>query len=93
MDMLFKDIRFGARVLIKNRASSAISIIALGLGIGLTAMMFSIVWAANDADTHSQGSLDPERVERIFVVVLDAAAHALGHTGARAGTQAFDESP
>jgi putative ABC transport system permease protein len=46
MDTLFKDVRFGARMLIRNPASTAISIMALGLGIGLTAMMFSIVYGA-----------------------------------------------
>ncbi|HSJ08451.1 MAG TPA: ABC transporter permease [Longimicrobiales bacterium] len=46
MDNLFQDVRFGARVLIKNRGSSALSILALALGIGLCGMMFSIVWGA-----------------------------------------------
>ncbi|HUF51560.1 MAG TPA: ABC transporter permease [Longimicrobiales bacterium] len=46
MDNFVKDVRFGARVLARNAASSALSVIALALGIGLTAMMFSIVWGA-----------------------------------------------
>ncbi|HEX6306857.1 MAG TPA: ABC transporter permease [Longimicrobiales bacterium] len=44
MDTLAKDVRFGARMLIRNTGSSAISVIALALGIGLTTMAFSIVW-------------------------------------------------
>jgi putative ABC transport system permease protein len=46
MDLLLKDVRFGARMLAKNPASSAISVLALALGIGLTAMMFSIIHGA-----------------------------------------------
>ena len=46
MSNLLQDMRFGARMLMKHRGSSAISILALGLGLGLTTMMFSIVWGA-----------------------------------------------
>ena len=46
MDTLLKDVRFGARMLTRDLGSSTISVLALALGIGLTAMMFSIVWGA-----------------------------------------------
>jgi putative ABC transport system permease protein len=46
MDAFLKDVRFGARMLARNGGSTGISVLALGLGIGLTAMMFSIVWGA-----------------------------------------------
>ena len=46
MDSILKDIRFGARMLLKNPGMAAISIIALTLGIGLTTTMFSIVYGA-----------------------------------------------
>ncbi|CAN5800576.1 ABC transporter permease [soil metagenome] len=46
MDLLIKDVRFGARMLLKNPGSSIISVVALALGIGLTAMMFSIIHGA-----------------------------------------------
>jgi putative ABC transport system permease protein len=37
------DLRYGARMVIKRPGTSAIAIVALGLGIGLTTTMFSIV--------------------------------------------------
>ena len=46
MDTLVKDVRFGARMLLRSRGSTSISVLALALGIGLTTMMFSIVWGA-----------------------------------------------
>jgi putative ABC transport system permease protein len=46
METLLQDVRFGARMLVRNPASTAISVMALALGIGLTTMMFSIVHGA-----------------------------------------------
>jgi predicted permease len=43
MDGLLKDLRFSARMLLKHRALSTIAIFTFGLGIGLTAIVFSIV--------------------------------------------------
>ncbi len=44
MAALLKDLRFGARALGKRPGSSALSIIAFALGIGLTTTMFSLVY-------------------------------------------------
>ncbi len=44
MGVLFKDIKSGARALAKRPGSTALSIIAFALGIGLTTTMFSIVY-------------------------------------------------
>lgn len=41
-----RDLRFGARLLIKRPGLTAIAVVALGLGIGLTTTMFSIVYGA-----------------------------------------------
>ncbi len=46
MDAIFKDLRFGTRMLLKRKGTSALAIVALALGIGLTTTMFSIVQGA-----------------------------------------------
>ena len=46
MPSLAKDLRFAARMLAKNPGVTAISVLALMLGIGLTTTMFSIVYGA-----------------------------------------------
>jgi putative ABC transport system permease protein len=43
MDQLWRDIRFGFRMLIKHPTLSIISILTFGLGIGITTMVFSVV--------------------------------------------------
>jgi putative ABC transport system permease protein len=44
MEKLWHDLRHGARLLTKSPAVSAVAILAIGLGIGLTTAMFSIVY-------------------------------------------------
>ncbi|MCI0437452.1 MAG: ABC transporter permease [Gemmatimonadetes bacterium] len=46
MDTLLTDLRQGLRRLGKERSASAIAIVALTLGIGLTTLMFSIIYGA-----------------------------------------------
>ena len=46
MGSLLKDFRFAARTLWKNRAVSAVAVIALGLGVGANTAVFSVVNAA-----------------------------------------------
>ena len=41
-----KDLRYGARKLVRNPGFSALSVLTLAVGIGLTATMFSIVYGA-----------------------------------------------
>ena len=44
MGSLLRDLQFGARALLKRPGSAAIATVAFGLGIGLCAMMFSIIY-------------------------------------------------
>lgn len=46
MDHLLRDLRLGLRTLIKSPGLSFVSILALTFGIGLTTMMFSIIYGA-----------------------------------------------
>ena len=46
MQGVLRDIRYGARSLRKSRALTAVAVLALTLGIGLTTTMFSIVYGA-----------------------------------------------
>ncbi len=46
MESLLKDLRFGARSLAKMPGLALVSVLALTFGIGLTTMMFSIVYGA-----------------------------------------------
>jgi len=46
VDQLLKDLRYAARGLTKAPGTAAIAVIALALGVGLTSVMFSIVYGA-----------------------------------------------
>jgi putative ABC transport system permease protein len=43
MDALIKDLRFGLRMLLKNPGSTLLAMVALGLGIGASTAIFSVV--------------------------------------------------
>ena len=44
MGTVFKDLKFGARALLKKPGSAVISVLVLALGIGLSTFMFSVVY-------------------------------------------------
>src|SRR5688500_4371507 len=44
--MILRDLRYGARSLLKSPALTSVAVVALALGIGLTGTMFSIVYGA-----------------------------------------------
>jgi predicted permease len=46
MEFLLRDLRHGTRALLKSPALTAVAVLALTIGIGLTTMMFSIVYGA-----------------------------------------------
>ena len=43
MNTLFQDVRYGFRLLLKNKAFTAVAILALGLGVGANTAIFSLV--------------------------------------------------
>jgi hypothetical protein len=45
MEMLWRDLRYGLRMLARNQGFTAVAILALALGIGPNVAMFSIIWA------------------------------------------------
>jgi putative ABC transport system permease protein len=63
MTMLLQDVRFAARVLIRNPMVTTISVLTLGLGIGATTAVFSVV----DATLLTPPPFhEPDRLVRLF---------------------------
>ncbi len=71
MTSLPGDIRYGARMLVKNPGLSALAILALALGIGLTTTMFSIVYAA------AWKGLPYQRSDRLVMVARTRPAQGI----------------
>jgi hypothetical protein len=47
-DEMFQDLRFGVRMLLKNRSFTAVAVLSLGLGIGANAAIFSLHFGGED---------------------------------------------
>src|SRR5438874_2157489 len=94
MGTFFTDLKYGLRMLIKHPGLAAISVLALALGIGLTAMMWSITYAALLRDMPFERGQDlvsvmryrPERGpdNNMGVPIHDFAAY-------RAGQHSFED--
>ncbi len=59
MTTLWQDIRYGLRMLVKNRGFTAIALVTLAIGIGANTIMFSISDAAAPAPANVK---DPEQL-------------------------------
>jgi putative ABC transport system permease protein len=68
MEMLLQDVRYGLRILAKSPAFTAIAVITLALGIGMTTAIFSVVYGV------LLHPLDYERPEQI-VQLREVNAH------------------
>src|SRR5215831_369825 len=71
MSSLLGDMRYGMRTLVKRPGLSALAIVALAVGIGLTTTMFSIVYAA------VLKGLPYERADRLVAISRNRPAQGI----------------
>ena len=65
LETLFQDLRYGARVLVKNTAFTAVAVLTLALGIGANTAIFSVV---NELLLRPLPFRDPERIVMLWEV-------------------------
>jgi putative ABC transport system permease protein len=65
MEMLLQDVRYGLRILAKSPAFTAVAVITLALGIGMTTAIFSVVYGVL---LRPLGYDDPEQIVQLHEV-------------------------
>ncbi len=83
MDTILKDIRYGARSLMRQPGSAVISVLIMALGIGLSTFMFSIVYGV-----FARG-LDVPEADRLAVLQMIDTRQTGNNNGAGVGSQDF----
>src|SRR5579872_5776525 len=63
MSCLWQDLRFGIRILFRNRGFTAVAILALALGIGANSAIFSIIYGVLLKPLPYR---DPDRLVRVY---------------------------
>jgi hypothetical protein len=63
LEVLLQDLRFGIRLLLRNRAFTAVAIAALALGIGANSAIFSVIYGVLLKPLPYR---DPERLARVY---------------------------
>src|SRR5579863_5262421 len=63
MSHLLQDLRFGVRLLLRNRSFTLVAIAALGLGIGANSAIFSVIYGVLWKPLPYR---DPERLVRVY---------------------------
>jgi putative ABC transport system permease protein len=93
MQTFWKDLRYGARMLLKKRGFTIVAVVTLGLGIGANTTMFSVV---NGMLLRPLPFNDPERLEHLDEKSSKAGMETLGFsfpdfTDWRARSRSFEE--